>query len=228
MEVETAVKAIEELLADEGSGREVSFVTWRTKSLMVLSDAFGPDSVQAQEFAATCRATGRHDAGPLFLRRDAISRGKAVLKVALDTLSTRAVTAEPIDRASIDPELWTHVERLVADEDWAKIPAAVAIFVEDRIRTWAGEPTGKDGAALTARPLYGKALADGGPLMLGSQSSEHEGWRALGTGMALAIGNVDRHRRQQRNDLRRYAIGVLGLGSLLLTQIRHQHPTRAT
>ena len=42
-------------------------------------------------------------------------------------------------------------------------------------------------------------------------------------GFAQALGNVDRHRIQSRDDAQRYAIGVLGLGSLLLTQLRHEH-----
>ena len=43
-------------------------------------------------------------------------------------------------------------------------------------------------------------------------------------GFAQAIGNVDRHRIQSRSDAKKYAIGVLGLGSLLLTQLRYEHP----
>ena len=226
MKVEAAAQVLEELLAESNEGDETSFIAWRTKSQMVLRDAFGSDSVQVREFAAASRPTRRNDGGPRYQRLDAVRRGNAVLKVSLDLLRTNTATAEPMDKTTIDVELWAHVERLVADEDWEKIPAAVAIFLEDKIRTWAGDPTGRDGGALTARPLYGKALADGGPLVLGSQTSEHEGWRALGTGMALAIGNVDRHRIQRRADLRRYAMGVLGLGSLLLTQLRYQHPTQ--
>jgi len=39
----------------------------------------------------------------------------------------------------------------------------------------------------------------------------------------MALGNADRHRVQQRDDAKRYGMGVLGAGSLLLTQLRHQH-----
>jgi len=42
-------------------------------------------------------------------------------------------------------------------------------------------------------------------------------------GLAQAVGNVDRHRLQNRADAKRYAIGVLGVGSLLLTQLRFEH-----
>ena len=63
-----------------------------------------------------------------------------------------------------------------------------------------------------------------GALRLGSRSGEWEGWRSLGIGCAQAVGNVDRHRIQDRMDAKRYAIGVLGTGSLILTQLRFQHP----
>jgi len=46
----------------------------------------------------------------------------------------------------------------------------------------------------------------------------------LGIGFVQAIRNVDPRRIQSRNDAHRYAIGVLGLGSLLLTQFRHVYP----
>ena len=51
-------------------------------------------------------------------------------------------------------------------------------------------------------------------------------WLALGIGFTAALGNADRHRIQQRDDARRYAVGVLGVGSLLLTQLRYEHGNR--
>jgi hypothetical protein len=39
----------------------------------------------------------------------------------------------------------------------------------------------------------------------------------------MAVGNAVRHRIQLRDDAKRFAMGVLGAGSLLLTQLRHQH-----
>lgn len=42
-------------------------------------------------------------------------------------------------------------------------------------------------------------------------------------GFTQALGNVDRHNIQKRADAKRYAFGVLGVGSLILTQLRHQH-----
>lgn len=124
----------------------------------------------------------------------------------------------PVDERAFDPELWDHVKGLVESEDWTKIPSQVSIFVESHVRTWAA--LGND---TYGKGLYAKALADDGELRLGDSKPEWEGWRSLAVGFASAIGNVDRHRLQSRGDARRYAIGVLGLGSLLLTQLRHQH-----
>jgi hypothetical protein len=45
---------------------------------------------------------------------------------------------------SIDPELRAHVQGLVADDVWSEVPAAVAIFLEDKVRTWTGDPRTAD------------------------------------------------------------------------------------
>ena len=67
------------------------------------------------------------------------------------------------------------------------------------------------------------ALANDGMLRLGRQAGKWEGWWSVGTGLAQAVGNVDRLRIKQRDDQRQYAMGVLGLGSMLLTQMKREH-----
>ena len=66
-------------------------------------------------------------------------------------------------------------------------------------------------------------FANDGQYRLGKEPGEWEGWRMLGMGFAQALSNVDRHNIQRRTDAKRYAFGVLGVGSLILTQLRHQH-----
>jgi hypothetical protein len=125
-------------------------------------------------------------------------------------VETLTEVSGPLDDASIDPELWAHAQGLIANNDWAKVPASAAIFVEDRVRSWAADPPQEwrcgDG--------WQVALCSGAqrfwPLRLGRHSSEWEGWRSLGESLAQAIANVDRHRIQVRDDVRRYAMGVLG------------------
>lgn len=122
-----------------------------------------------------------------------------------------------------DPDLWAHVSALVERGEWDKVPAEACIFLEHRIRTWAGNPVGKDGSSLYGQPLMALAFGGDGPLRLGAQSNESQGWRNLAIGFTQAVSNVARHRTSKRDDARQYAIGVLGLASLLLTQTRHEH-----
>ena len=129
----------------------------------------------------------------------------------------------PVDDRALAPELWEHVKSVVADEDWAKVAGLVAIFVEDRVRVWSGHPKDRNGDDLVGKGLYAAVFADDSEYRLGKRRGEWEGWRLLGMGFAQAIGNVDRHHIQDRQDARRYALGVLGLGSLLLTQLQYEH-----
>lgn len=108
------------------------------------------------------------------------------------------------------------------------VASAAATFVEDKVRRWSGNPLDDKGNKMFGQPLFAQAFADGGPLRLGSQSNETTGWRNLAVGFTAALGNVDRHNIQDRGDLRLYALGVLGLASLLLTQIRHEHSDSVT
>jgi hypothetical protein len=131
---------------------------------------------------------------------------------------------EPVDfasPASIDPELWEHVRRLVESEQWAQVASQTAIFVESKIREWAGRPPTEVGEKLMTA-----VLAETGEFPMGQTSSERQGWHRLGMGFAMALRNVDTHRIQRRDDDKRYALGVLGAGSLLLTQLRYEHRNR--
>lgn len=156
-------------------------------------------------------------------RHRGIRNACGIIDAALYQLRLQVEDDEPVDRRSFDPELWEHVRQLVEDGDWGKVASQTAIFVEDRIRTWAGEPSGKQGEPLVGKGLMAHVFSDSSDWRLGSRAGEREGWRGLGMGFAQALGNVDRHRIQSRDDAQRYAIGVLGLGSLLLTQLRHEH-----
>lgn len=159
-------------------------------------------------------------------RSDALQRALQVLDAVRFAIESVPTEGDAIGAATVDSELWEHVGGLVTDGAWDKVPASVAIFVEDTVRRWAGDPRGRDGGVRVGKDLYATAFAPDGPLRLGSQASEYEGWRSLAMGLALAVGNVDRHRIQRRADQRPYAMGVLGLGSLLLTQVRREHPDR--
>jgi len=69
-------------------------------------------------------------------------------------------------------------------------------------------------------------LGENGVFPLGRTQGEAQGWHRLGMGFAMALRNVDTQRIQTRDDDKRYALGVLGAGSLLLTQLRYEHGNR--
>jgi hypothetical protein len=168
-------------------------VEWVAKASAVLRAAFGAGSHQAQQFESVVEVRNeRYTTGNRLRdvdrwRLDAAQRGKGVLRAPIYTLETLTDDESPLDDASIDQDLWVHVQGLVVDNDWAKVPAAVAIFIEDRVRIWAGDPGQSNGSATVGKALYAAALNDsGGPLRLGRQPSEWEGWRSLGVGLTPA------------------------------------------
>jgi hypothetical protein len=130
---------------------------------------------------------------------------------------------EPIDEHVYDPDLWEHVKTQVADREWGKVAALTAIFIENQVRFWAGRPKDNNGNELVGKQLFLHVFGDASDYRLGRQAGEREGWRFLGMGFAQALSNVDRHHIQVRGDAKRYALGVLGLGSLILTQMRYEH-----
>ncbi|MET7344672.1 TIGR02391 family protein [Streptomyces sp. NPDC005547] len=138
---------------------------------------------------------------------------------------TRATTGRTGDRRVPDSRPWASAVGVSAgqNEEWQKVASQTAIFVEDRVRQWCGRPRGNNGQALVGKSLFATALANDAQYRLGKEPGEWEGWRALGTGFAQALSNVDRHNIQKRDDAKRYAFGVLGIGSLILTQLRYQH-----
>jgi hypothetical protein len=123
---------------------------------------------------------------------------------------------------TLDPDLLTRVDHVFRVEDWTAVASLAATYVEDRFRIWAGLDQSAFGVNLMTKVLHPET----GVFPLGTVTGEREGWHQLGRGFMSACSNVDRHRIQSRDDLRRYAVGVLGAASLLLTQMRHQHGNR--
>ncbi len=126
-----------------------------------------------------------------------------------------------------DPELWAHIEGLVEGRMWDKVPAVVVTFVEHWFRSRGGNPSNKSGGKLYGRGLFSELLRPGGALTLGSDLSEQEGWHDLGQGLVKAIGNGHRHGVQDRADAERLAWSVIGLGSLLMGEVRRTYGDRA-
>lgn len=232
MRAEKAVEALEEL-KEEASTREVMggsehLTAWKGKVRGVLVAVLGKDDHLVERFdkvrySLSMWSTSTSDYYFDQARHDGVRNACGVIDAAIYQLRLQFEDDEPVDLRSFDPELWEHVKQLVEDADWGKVASQTAIFVEDRIRTWAGDPQSNKGETLVGKGLMAHVLSDTSDWRLGARAGEREGWRSLGVGFAQALSNVDRHRIQSRDDAQRYAIGVLGLGSLILTQLRHEH-----
>lgn len=205
--------------------------TWKAKVDSTIGHALGEDSSILKEFRDVSYYIGVYSGAPGEAEEDAryfraaVQEATGLIDAAIYALDLQSDTraAQP---SAYDAELWGHVKHSVEEQRWEQVASAAVIFTEDKVRRWAGRHVAVSGKSLFGQALFGKALGADGPLALGKQTNETEGWRNLGLGLVAAIGNVDRHHIQARDDAQQYALGVLGLASLLLTQIRHEHPDK--
>jgi hypothetical protein len=230
--VEKAIESLEEL-KEQATAPQVmaggeQLTAWKGKVRGLLVAALGPqdhliDRFDAVRYHLGVWSTSTPDHYFDSARHGGIRDACGVIDAALFQLRLQIDEDESVDVRSYDPELWEHVKQLVADGDWAKVASQTAIFVENAIRTWTGDPQGSNGEPLVGKGLMARVFSDVSDWRLGRRTGEREGWRTIAIGFTQALSNVDRHRIQVRDDARRYAIGVLGVGSLLLTQLRHEH-----
>ena len=217
-DVERARKELDELereLETLSSPEQQGFGTWRHRMYAVIADVVGAKSAVAIRFSGlpwTPRVTLTSTA-PL---RKAKEEASEIIRTLRWELDRRAPAPNPIDDSAIDPELWSHVRVLVEAQEWDKVALNASVFLEDKLRRWAQVPASVKGST----DVFKMALAQG-KFRLGGQESEQQGWQQLATGFAMALRNRSGHRIDPRGDSKRYAVGVLGLASLLLTEIRY-------
>jgi hypothetical protein len=233
MRREKAVEALEQLRDEAGEDRVKAggegLTAWKAKVRGVLAQALGTNDNIVKKFdSMKFHYTGISHSGMdrsvyTTARHARIRDACGLIEAALHQLDLLSGDDEPVDERAFDPDLWNFVKGLVEDEDWGKVASQTAIFVESHVRDWADDPKDRHGDSLIGKVLFSTVFADESDWRLGARAGEREGWRFLGMGFAQALSNVDRHRIQKRDDARRYAIGVLGLGSLLLTQMRFEH-----
>ena len=202
---------------DSAEGPEqVGFGTWKHRMYAVIEEVCGASSSTAIKFSGI-----RWD--PLGARlapsRASWAKRQAgeVIDILRWELDQRAIDAAPFGEATIDPPLWQHVRTVFEAQEWDKVALSSAVFIEDRLREWAHAQ-----AARGSVDVFKTALASD-HFRLGSTQGEEDGWRQLGTGFALALRNPSGHRIDARVDPRRYALGVLGVASLLLTEIKGRY-----
>ena len=213
----------DEIPALPATNKSAEFASWDERTRSVLARSLGASHHITERFGSLSwidRVVG----GDSMDRRafiDAAVKAKGLIDAAIFELEELSAPDAGGSDAAYDPELWEHVQPHVLAEEWGKVASQTAIFTEDRIRKWAGRPVTEIGEALMTA-----VLGDKGDYRLGRTSGEQQGWHRLGMGISMALRNVDVHRIQERPDNKRYAMGVLGVSSLLLTQLRYEHGNR--
>ncbi len=123
--------------------------------------------------------------------------------------------------AVIDPGLWHHVADLVAIEKWDAVVINCMVYVEDMLRRLGGRTVTEHGLSLVATVLHPRTGSH--PLGGKGHPEEAGGWHQLALGLFKAVRNAAGHRLDPSVDAR-YAFGVVGTASLLLTQMSRDHP----
>lgn len=201
------------------------FTSWSGRARSILSKSLGDDHHITQAFIGLRWTPSVYTMGDdsAFVRtfEATVPEAQGLIDAAIFDLEELSDPPPLIDDAAYDPELWQHVSPHVLAEDWPKVASQTAIFTEDRVRRWAGRPVDDVGERLMTA-VFGER-AD---YRLGRTDGEKQGWHRFAMGLAMALRNADAHRIQDRSDHKRYALGVLGASSLLLTQIRYEHGNR--
>lgn len=207
---------------------------WRHKLYALIGEILNPNHALATRLASihwdsgTSSTRRRLDRGPQWMfnyaDEEAFRQAKQTAAGVIDSLrwelSRLAPPTDPFTDATVDPELWEHVRGLVEARDWEKVAREAAVFVEDKLRNWAAVPPSVTGSLNVFKHAIG---ANGFLLPKGGSASEQQGWQQLAAGFALALRNPSGHQVRHRSDAERYALGVLGLASLLLSEIRHEY-----
>ncbi len=203
-------------------GAITELTSWFGRGRSILRRSLGPEHHLSQQFALVKWPPPTYL--PENFRRDVLRNLPAmrgVIDAAIADLEMLAGEAPVADESGVDAELWEHIAPEVSAEAWGKVASQTVIFTEDRIRKWAGRPPGEVGKDL-AIAIFGGS----GQFQMGQTPGENQGWQLYAQGVAQALRNVDAHRIQNRPDHKRYAMGLVGACSLLLTQMRYEHGNR--
>lgn len=201
------------------------FNSWKPRTRSALTRALGEKHHITQRFIKTRWTPSIYtlgDSGAFTSTfRATIPEVQGILDAAIAEIELLSKEGPVADEAGVDHELWEHVAPEIRSESWGKAAREAVIFTEDRIRRWAGRPVTEVGKEL-AVAIFGNS----GQYRMGLAEGEKQGWQFLAQGIAQALRNADTHRIQDRPDHKRYAMGVIGTCSLLLTQMRFEHGNR--
>jgi hypothetical protein len=214
---------LREKLKTLGAPESGEFVAWELRVKSALARSLGEQHHITEEFGKvywTGPSLGDSASDARWFRRGLVNAG-GILDAAIYEVEMLEDEVSVADESGIDAELWEHVAPEIRGEAWVKVARGALIFTEDRIRKWAGRPTHE-----VSQKLAVNIFGDGGNYRMGLTDSEKQGWQFIAQGIAQALRNVDTHRIQNRSDHKRYALGVVGACSLLLTQMRYEHGNR--
>jgi Protein of unknown function (Hypoth_ymh) len=224
---EDAIREFNALLAELNAlppnPHSSEFVSWELRTRSAFTRAFGEKHYLTKQFLDTywvSLVVGDPSADARAFRDGAESM-RGVFSAAIAEVGLLGDDTPIADESGVDAELWKHVAPEIRIEDWGKVARGAVIFAEDRIRKWAGRPAEEVGKDL-AVAVFGA----NGNYRMGLTDGEKQGWQLLAQGIAQALRNADTHRIQNRSDHKRYALGVVGACSLLLTQLRYEHGNR--
>lgn len=207
------------------STSSAEFNSWQPRVRSLLTRALGEHHHITERFIKTQWTPAIHVMGDRSAFegtfRATIPKVQGILDAAVAELELLADEVPVADAAGVDAELWEHIAPEVGAQAWGKVASQAAIFTEDRVRKWAGRPVGEVGKDL-AVAVFGNS----GQFRMGRTEGEMQGWQFLAQGIAQALRNADAHRIEERPDHKRYALGLVGACSLLLTQMRFEHGNR--
>jgi hypothetical protein len=229
MKPEIAIERLKQLRTEASSlplsTSSLEFNSWHPRTRSTLSRSLGETHHITQRFIdiAWTPSAFRMGDSQVFSNtfRATIPEAQGVIDAAIAELELISEDVPVADDSGVDHELWEHVAPEVRAEAWGKVASQAVIFTEDRIRRWTGRPVNEVGKEL-AVAIFGKA----GQFQMGLTEGENQGWQLFAQGIAQALRNVDAHRIQKRADHKRYAMGLVGACSLLLTQLRYEHSNR--
>ena len=207
------------------STSSAEFNSWKPRVRSLLTRALGEHHHITERFIKTRWTPSMYTLGDTSAFsatfRATIPEVQGILDAAIAEIELLADEVPVVDESGVDAELWEHIAPEVQAEAWGKVASQAVIFTEDRIRKWAGRPVGEVGKDLVVA-TFGKS----GQFQMGQTEGETQGWQLFAQGIAQALRNVDAHRIQDRPDHKRYALGLVGACSLLLTQMRYEHGNR--
>lgn len=196
-------------------------MSWRERTYASLVRALGADNLITLRFHALQWVTRiGTEISPAYVNHFERTREQALglLDAAVSEIGSPNTEEAARLGNGIDADLWEFVRLDVAVGAWGKAVSQACLFLEDRVRRWAGRPTGENGERLMIA-VFGET----GIFRLGETEGEKQGWNLIAMGISKALRNAAGHRISDRQDHEQYAMGVIGACSLLVTQLKHEH-----